>query len=79
LSSKSVDLEGIPVNPKLLRPYNTRVERIVIIGLDKEPDTIKMDGKELFFVTRKGSGSTFIVTLKNPDMLIGDSFSLRLD
>ena len=67
------------MNPKLSRPYNTRVERIIIVGLDKEPDTIVMDEKELLFVTRLGSGSGFIVTVKNPDMLIGSGFSLRLN
>ncbi len=72
-----VDSYG-PVDQSAEKPYNTRIERIVFIGLKKEPDTIEFSGKELVFITRKSSQAEYIVTVKNPNMHIGDDFELIL-
>lgn len=63
------------IDSKSERPFNTRVERIVFVGLSKEPATITFGGESLVFVTRK-SGKEFIVTVKNPNMKIGDVFEV---
>ena len=60
------------------RPFNSRIERIILVGLDGEPESIKSaSGESLVFVTRK-SDQEFIVTIKNPNMAIGSAFELTV-
>jgi alpha 1,3-glucosidase len=55
--------------------FNTRIERIVVVGLDEEPNEITNGDEKMVFVTRK-AGNKFKVTIKNPNMLIADSWKL---
>jgi hypothetical protein len=45
--------------------------------MSSEPERISYSGKDLVFVTRK-TGREFAVTIKNPNMLIGDSFEIEI-
>jgi alpha 1,3-glucosidase len=56
--------------------FNTRLERIIVLGLDGEPKEIKHGDEKLVFKTKK-VGSKYTVTIKNPNMLIGDSFKIQ--
>ena len=78
-------LSGSPINVSDWAPsngsvksYDTRIEKIVVVGLEREPFAVKMaDGQDLVFVTRK-SGTHYIVTIKNPNMLVGSAFSISI-
>jgi hypothetical protein len=60
------------------KSYNTRIERIVIVGMNEEPVSISSNGKSLVYVTKRPShGTGYIVTIKNPDFKIGDEFELN--
>jgi hypothetical protein len=58
--------------------FNTRVERIIFIGMKQEPERIMYQGTELTFVVRM-SGPDFVVTVKNPNVQIGTSFEITIE
>lgn len=71
---KDGKLTAKPENQFDAAPFNTRIERIIIVGLNDEPESIEMGGEKLMFVTRHDS--TFTVTIKNPNMKIGDAWEM---
>ncbi|KAJ3308998.1 hypothetical protein HDV04_000549 [Boothiomyces sp. JEL0838] len=74
LSAKHLPL-STPMNVK--GDFNVKIERIVIVGYSNEPAAIKnSNGKDLFFGTKK-VGDSFTVTIKNPEVLIGDEWSIK--
>ena len=72
LSSKLVNLKGNKMDSKD-KKFNTRIERIVILGLDKLNNLKVVSGtKQVEHFISNG-----ILTLKNPNFLVGQDWQLK--
>ena len=74
LSSKTVELESNPMKPQ--DSFNTRFERIIILGLDNLEQVKSVQGNA--DVEIEHAKHNRLLILKNPNFLVGEEWTIRL-
>jgi alpha 1,3-glucosidase len=79
LTSKNSIIEYISGGKnKIDESLHARIERIIITGLSKNPTTIRTGDTPIIFKSKK-QGNSYIVTLKNPGVVVGEEWSLNIE
>jgi alpha 1,3-glucosidase len=79
LTSKNSIIESISGSKKLInQSLHARIERIIITGLSKNPSIIRTGDTQIVFNSKKHS-SSYIVTVKNPGIAVGEEWSLNIE
>ena len=62
-----------------LENLSSRVERVILIGLNKKPKAIRVDSKELHFNTFTIANGQFKVVVKDPKVIVGSLWKINFE